>query len=959
MDGRKETAENRAGARAPTPLDCLSVVPYDEMLEYDLINNRYRIISHTEGKYFLPTVEGDLETGVHFAADNMVHPDDRDKLTILLDARTMLARMRVSPTPGMLVEDVRYKRMDGQWNWVRKVLVNGETLGLPDGIVRGYIYDIQSVKAYEEQRGEYALGAVALDERTGLPVDQDFLLRLRGKLSRAQGEWCLIAIGIEHFGLLLDWHGQQTADRLLTSVGELLRREEQDRDGMAGYRGQGQFWLLMPYDLRMVNSLYDELRALIVEETKSVGFLPYFGICMAGIRDEAGEIANHAAMAAEQVKGDLRNRIRMYNPAVYDQQAEEFRLLTDFQRGLENNEVFFCLQPQCRVTTGKVVGAESLARWRLPDGRMVPPMRFVSVLEKYGMVTNLDQFIWEEVCKWLCKWRMLGHEPVPVSVNVSQADILTIDVPDYFGGLLKKYSLPPELLKIEITESAYVDDTAPARNTVRRLRAMGLAVLMDDFGSGYSSLNMLSSINVDIIKLDAQFLHISKRSEKKGISIVESVVNMAQCMGLPIIVEGVETQEQVNFLEDLGCLYIQGYYFYRPMPVEEFERLISDERRVDRRGVEFRANEQIHPREFLDENVFSDAMLNNILGPVAIYRLKGGSVDIVRYNQQFYKMVGITIQQMNERSMGIEAYTHPDDRAKQFAILDAAYRDRMNGAKGIIRVYRPNGSIRWISMQVYFMNETEDGKTFYGSCEDVTELQFVNVDLPGGYHRVTLDDNMEFRYVSRNFQDMTGYSEGELLMTFDGSFINMVHPDDVPLVLKRMYDMRDGKAPPEKPFRIRSKEKGYIYVVDQQIITDLYGEVCLMGIAIDVSETMKMRNRMQLLADYCTDGIALVRLADGKWQYEMIVYGLEKKMGMDQAAFQDALNSMALYTWVDPAQQEQVFKETMQKVKAGEGFQIECDLHLPCGRVQPIRMSVDKVDKSKTDVEYICVVHAP
>ena len=171
MDGRKETAENRAGARAPTPLDCLSAVPYDEMLEYDLINNRYRIISHTEGKYFLPTMEGDLETGVHFAADNMVHPDDRDKLTILLDARTMPARMRVSPTPGMLVEDVRYKRMDGQWNWTRKVLVNGETLGLPDGIVRGYIYDIQSVKAYEEQQGEYILGAVALDERTGLPVD--------------------------------------------------------------------------------------------------------------------------------------------------------------------------------------------------------------------------------------------------------------------------------------------------------------------------------------------------------------------------------------------------------------------------------------------------------------------------------------------------------------------------------------------------------------------------------------------------------------------------------------------------------------------------------------------------------------------------------------------------------------------------------------------------------------------
>ena len=254
---------------------------------------------------------------------------------------------------------------------------------------------------------------------------------------------------------------------------------------------------------------------------------------------------------------------------------------------------------------------------------MIPPARFVPILEKYGMVTNLDKYIWEGVCAWLRKWIDAGNTPVPISVNVSQIDIFSIDVPEYFNGLLEKYRLPARLIKIEITESAYVEDTAVVRETVRRLRNLGFLVLMDDFGSGYSSLNMLRSLNVDVIKLDAQFLHISENESRKGISILESIINMAKTMTIPVIVEGVETPEQINFLADLGCRYMQGYYFYRPMPVEEFENLIRDPKNVDLNGFEFKANEQFHTREFLDENVFNDAMLNNILGPVAIYRRKG------------------------------------------------------------------------------------------------------------------------------------------------------------------------------------------------------------------------------------------------------------------------------------------------------------------------------------------------
>lgn len=307
-------------------------------------------------------------------------------------------------------------------------------------------------------------------------------------------------------------------------------------------------------------------------------------------------------------------------------------------------------------------------------------MKFVPILEQYGIVTNLDQYIWEEVCAWLRRWIDEKHTPIPISMNVSQIDILTIDVPKHFEELLEKYRLPAGLIKVEITESAYVGDTTVVRETVRQLRSMGILVLMDDFGSGYSSLNMLRSLNVDVIKLDAQFLRISASEERKGISILESIVSMAKTLSLPIIVEGVETQEQAHFLTDLGCRYMQGFYFHRPMPVGEFEALIADDRTLEPGGFVCVDNVEIHPREFLDVNVFSDAMLNHILGPVAILQWDGNErVDILRYNQEYYQMVGISAEALTERRINITQYFYSDDREKMIRMMQKADLDHLNG----------------------------------------------------------------------------------------------------------------------------------------------------------------------------------------------------------------------------------------------------------------------------------------
>ncbi len=942
-----------------TIVDRLNGAPYDELIEIDLYNNRCRNIYHIEGKYFMPLIEGAWRDMYRYAIEHMIHPSDRGSYSALMDPDKLQSRLEASRTPGVLSLELRCRGVNGEWIWTRQVIVSGARNGLPEGVVYVYVFDITVQKQRAQGRIAPANSMSAppkRDELTGLLLDREFFSLAQKILPTLSGQWCVVAVDIENFKLFCDWHGQQVGHFLLAGVGEVLLRLERETGGLAGYRGQDDFALLAPYDIQRLNALYDELSALIVSQGNSVGFQPIFGICMIESDGDAiMELYNHAALTAEQIKGDFRNRIRVYNPATYKKNTEEYKILADFQQSLEGGEIFFCLQPQCRVSTGNVVGAEALARWRTKDGRMIPPNRFVPILEKYSMVTNLDKFIWESVCKWLRKWQDEGHVAVPVSVNVSQIDIFTIDVPAHFAALLEKYGLPAGLIKIEITESAYVEDTAVVRETARRLREAGFLVLMDDFGSGYSSLNMLRSLNVDVLKLDAQFLHISESESRRGISILESIISMAKAMTIPVIVEGVETPEQINFLSDLGCRYMQGYYFYRPMPVEEFENLIRDEKRIDLNGFEFKANEQIHTREFLDANVFNDAMLNNILGPVAIYRWKDDEVDIIRYNQQFYQMVGIELNELNERINGMQRFVHPEDRPKLFAMLERATHDRLNGAKGVLRVFKPNGTFVWISMQLYYMDRNEQGMNFYGSCEDVSELQYVNEDLPGGYYRCTADGRFEFLYVSRGFADMVGYTQAEIREQFGNSFLNLVHKDDAQIMRRRADDILKGQEPANAPYRLKRKDDGYIYVVNQSRLTDLNGQLSFQSVAIDVTDMVKLRNQMRLLSKFSSDDVVFVRRKGDGYKYRVVVHGLEDKLGVPAKAFEKLLNSGELYRMMDPEEAERLAGVTMAALENKEPFEFDFTIRRPDGQPLRLHMKNDHVDDKNSKVEYICV----
>lgn len=370
--------------------------------------------------------------------------------------------------------------------------------------------------------------------------------------------------------------------------------------------------------------------------------------------------------------------------------------LDDINQAFDNNEFCFYLQPKCNAETGAIVGAEALVCWNHPEYGLVSPGKFIPLLERESMVTRLDLFIWRSVCEMLSRWDGEGRNLVPVSVNVSMKDIEAIDVARVLGDLLDRFSIDARLLQVEITESAIAQNMDVVEETIRDLHARGIAVLMDDFGSAYSSLNMLKDINVDAIKLDMKFVDLNADNAAKGLKIIESVIDMAYQLRLSIIAEGAQTAEQVSRLRELGCMYIQGYYFYPPLPVKQMETLLAE--RADGRHYWDMSCDYLH-RDHVTVN--GRVLLRvSALAADAFEILADGLAEISRLNVATgeYRVIKrdgvIPDPEVDEfgaymRAVAVNRVVHPDDVGRFFADLNLpSIRERLYRQETVLGIYR-------------------------------------------------------------------------------------------------------------------------------------------------------------------------------------------------------------------------------------------------------------------------------
>lgn len=368
----------------------------------------------------------------------------------------------------------------------------------------------------------------------------------------------------------------------------------------------------------------------------------------------------------------------------------------EIDRAFDNNEFCFYLQPKCNAATGAIVGAEALVRWNHPKYGVVSPGRFVPMLEQAGQISRLDVFVWRSVVRMLARWEREGRNLVPISVNVSMVDIDQMDVADTLTGLLNEYDVDARLLQAEITESAVARNLSKVESTIRKLHADNIAVLMDDFGSAYSSLNMLKDINVDVIKLDMKFIDLDEDNASKGLKIVESVVNMARKLRLLVIAEGAQTKQQVDQLLSVGCRYIQGYYFHEPLPVGRMEKLLAE--RPDDRHFWDMSNDFMHGsyvpvngRTMLETSALAAStfeILANGVAELSRLNVKTGEYRAVKRD-------GILPTPETDdfetyvQTLIAEHVVHPDDADRFRADMDlASLRSLLFSQKSAFGVYR-------------------------------------------------------------------------------------------------------------------------------------------------------------------------------------------------------------------------------------------------------------------------------
>lgn len=470
-------------------------------------------------------------------------------------------------TPVCIVAPVFYERLDYQTSAVLCEL--DRRLRTAGGLVPNDSLPIPEV----ERKSAIA---ERIDMLTGLYRPSEFMRRANAFLeARRDGAWCIATVDMGHMRLFNEWYGQAEGDRLLADVGTVLKDIENAGMGVAGYWGQDDFCVLIPFKHITVHQIYNRVREAVARHDGGVGFWPSMGVYPIDSNEEITIDAQAKAMFTNRrAKNDFKERIAIFCPAEYKREIVFNRTLTEFQYALSNGRITYYLQPQVDMETGEIIGAEALTRWIDKDGSLISPATFIPALEESGFVVTLDKYVWQGVAMWLRERLNRGLRVVPISLNVSRVDILACDVAEHMGSLAAQYNLPPELMHIEITETAYTGESEAVDKLTADLHTRGFSTYMDDFGTGQSTLAMLKNVNVDVIKLDRTFVP-TDRDQGRSAQIVSSMLEMAQSLHLPVVVEGVETNEQANMLRQMGARYAQGFLYYRPMPAKDFEALLD------------------------------------------------------------------------------------------------------------------------------------------------------------------------------------------------------------------------------------------------------------------------------------------------------------------------------------------------------------------------------------------------
>ena len=435
----------------------------------------------------------------------------------------------------------------------------------------------------ELSEGRQLIQAAEHDPLTGL-YTHNFFFEYANRIYQYQQGWHMdaVVLNIDHFHSVNALNGREFGDRVLGIIGDGIRAFLADSNGIAS-RFEGDRFDILCEPQTDYQALLDKIQTRVNEASHIAGIRLRMGVAPWREGVDPVTLFDRARAACGMVRGNYKSHLMIYDEEMYRRELLNQRLVNDLVRAVEERELKVFYQPKYNVQCDppRLSSAEALIRWNHPELGLVSPGTFIPLFESNGQISTVDHYVWNEAARQIAEWREKFGVTLPVSVNLSRVDVFDPSLEERLESLVERYGLDHKALKLEVTESAYTENAEQMIELINRLRGRGFEIEMDDFGSGYSSLNMLSSMPIDVLKMDMKFVRNIVQSEK-DFRLVGVVLDIARYLKVPVVAEGVETEEQLNMLKEAGCDLIQGYYFSRPVPPEEFEPLIVKEKQIER-----------------------------------------------------------------------------------------------------------------------------------------------------------------------------------------------------------------------------------------------------------------------------------------------------------------------------------------------------------------------------------------
>ncbi len=634
------------------------------------------------------------------------------ELEIAYELLEMLSKMAEYSSIPVLVVSKEYDVIAeqkflalGVWNYVTEPYnATSLKLRLINAIERSLAKTIERLRYLAEY-----------DELTGIYNKNRFIEITRDLLDENPDEkMAFVRMDIDRFQFINAFYGTKAGDDVLKFIAKSIQKYIEKFERISYGRIEADvFAVCLRYkDAISLLERVEDIRNYFNEYPLEFDITPAFGIYVIEDKELPIQIMlDRAKMAAKTIKGQYLTHFAFYTEDMGTMVESEQQIINDMGKALEKEQFLIYFQPKYSVKSKQPVGAEALVRWEHPEYGMISPGKFIPIFENNGFITKLDYYVWNKVCFMIRGWLDEGMKPNPISVNMSRVNLFNPNIVKIWCELIDSYNIPRDLIQIELTESAYADASAAMKEKVRLFREEGFCVLMDDFGSGYSSLNVLKDIEVDVLKIDMRFFEGSDIGGR-GENIIASVVRMAKWLNITTIAEGVEKEEQVEFLRNIGCEYVQGYYFAKPMPAYAYNSIACA---VD--GYKALNKKRFDTNQLFDMDAEMEHFVSDSTQAIAIYEYDQEVLEILRVNNAYYELMGYDDRYIHVSNL-LDILEEKSRKVIQ-ATLDEAIQNQGTVGCEYEKVLS-NGKRVWLHLKLKYINSIEGRNIIIGTHIDIT-----------------------------------------------------------------------------------------------------------------------------------------------------------------------------------------------------------------------------------------------